>query len=63
MDSFYFSVVAVTTVGFGDLSCTTDAAKLFTVVFIVVGISIFGTLLDARLKWHGAKRMRSRSSS
>ena len=40
VDSFYFSVVAATTVGFGDITPDTDAAKLFTVVYIVFGISI-----------------------
>ncbi|MGI9644922.1 MAG: potassium channel family protein [Ilumatobacteraceae bacterium] len=50
VDSFYFSVVTATTVGFGDLTPDTDAAKLFTVIYIVVGISIIGTFLDARFK-------------
>ena len=63
VDSFYFSVVAITTVGFGDLSPTTDGAKLFTVAYILVGISIVGTYLDARLKRHSVKRVKSRSSS
>jgi len=50
VDSLYFSVVTATTVGFGDLTPDTDAAKLFTVVYIIVGISIIGTYLDARFK-------------
>lgn len=32
VDAFYFSAVAVTTVGFGDLAPSTDASKLFTVL-------------------------------
>ena len=40
VDAFYFSVVAVTTVGFGDLTPTRDASKLFSVVYIVVGVSL-----------------------
>ena len=63
VDSFYFSVVTVTTVGFGDLTPDTDAAKLFTVLYIVVGISIIGTYLDARLKRHGLRRVSRRSES
>ena len=50
VDSFYFSVVTATTVGFGDLTPDTDAAKLFTVLYIIFGISIIGTFLDARFK-------------
>lgn len=56
VDSLYFSVVTVTTVGFGDLTPDTDGAKLFTVLYIVVGISIIGTYLDLRLKRHSARR-------
>lgn len=52
VDSLYFSVVATTTVGFGDLTPDSDGAKLFTVLYIVVGLSIVGTFLDARLKRH-----------
>jgi voltage-gated potassium channel len=50
VDSFYFSVVTATTVGFGDITPDTDGAKLFTVVYIIFGISIIGTFLDARFK-------------
>ena len=57
VDSFYFSVVTITTVGFGDLTPTTDGGKLFTVLYIVVGISIFTTYLNARLKVHAARRI------
>lgn len=45
VDSLYFSVVAISTVGFGDLVPTSDGAKLFTVAYIIVGISIFAVFL------------------
>ena len=61
VDSFYFSVVTATTVGFGDITPDTDAAKLFSVLYIVVGIAIVGTFLDARLKRHSAERVAARS--
>lgn len=50
VDSIYFSVVAVTTVGFGDLSPSNDASKLFTVLYVLGGISIFAAYLNARLE-------------
>ena len=50
VDSFYFSSVALTTVGFGDLSPSTDASKLFTVFYIFAGISLIGGVLNAALK-------------
>lgn len=57
VDSLYFSVVAVTTVGFGDLSPSTDPSKLFTVGYILVGIAIITTYLNARLRQKGKKRI------
>lgn len=56
VDAFYFSAVAVTTVGFGDLTPSTDASKLFTVGYIFTGVAIFTTYLNARLKRRGLRR-------
>ena len=50
VDSFYFSVVAVTTVGFGDFAPTTDASKLFAVFYILIGISLIAAALNGRLR-------------
>jgi hypothetical protein len=57
VDSLYFSVVAVTTVGFGDLTPSTDSSKLFTVLYILSGISIMTTYLHARMNRRGIRRM------
>ena len=40
VDAFYFSVVTLTTVGYGDFAPQTDAGKLFTAVYALVGIGI-----------------------
>jgi len=56
VDSLYFSVVAVTTVGFGDLTPSTEASKLFTVAYVLVGISIITTYLHARMNRNVNKR-------
>jgi hypothetical protein len=53
VDSLYFSVVAVTTVGFGDLTPTSDGSKLFTVLYVLSGISIISVWLNERLRRHG----------
>ena len=55
VDSFYFCAVAVTTVGFGDITPSTDGSKLFTVVYIFAGISIVATFLDSRMKRHAVR--------
>ncbi len=40
VDSFYFTGVTMTTIGYGDLHPTTDFAKIFTVFFAFGGVSI-----------------------
>lgn len=56
VDSLYFSAVAVTTVGFGDLTPSTDGAKLFTVGYIFAGIGIVAAYVSARTEQRGMKR-------
>lgn len=46
IDSFYFSVVTLTTIGYGDFSPQTDAGKLFTVLYIVVGIGMILSFIN-----------------
>ncbi|WP_157054234.1 potassium channel family protein [Ruegeria sp. 6PALISEP08] len=43
LDSIYFSVVTISTVGFGDFSPETAAGKVFTMVYIIVGLGVFVT--------------------
>ena len=40
LDSFYFSAITLTTVGYGDLTPSTPAGKLFTVFYIFAGLGI-----------------------
>ncbi len=46
IDALYFSVITVSTVGYGDISPTTVAGKVFTMVYIVVGIGVFVALVS-----------------
>ena len=46
IDAFYFSVITLTTVGYGDLHPATDVGKLFTTIYIVVGIGILMAFID-----------------
>ena len=41
VDSLYFSVITISTVGYGDISPETVAGKLFTMVYVVTGIGVF----------------------
>jgi voltage-gated potassium channel len=40
LDAFYFSVVTMTTVGFGDVTPITQTGKLLTVLMIVTGVAL-----------------------
>jgi voltage-gated potassium channel len=46
-DSFYFSVITLTTIGYGDLSPSTTAGKIFTIVYIFVGLGIILGFVNA----------------
>lgn len=40
LDSFYFSVVTLATVGFGDLTPETGVGKAFTAVYVLAGVGL-----------------------
>jgi TRAP-type C4-dicarboxylate transport system permease small subunit len=40
VDSFYFTGVTLTSIGYGDLHPTTDISKVFTVIFGLSGVGI-----------------------
>ncbi len=56
IDSLYFSVVSLTTVGYGDVTPQTSAGKIFTMFYLIVGIGIFGAFISNVLKSRVAKR-------
>ncbi len=57
-DSVYFTIVTITTVGYGEIHPQTDAGKLFAIPVITIGVSsalstltvLFGALLEDRVR-------------
>lgn len=47
IDSLYFSVITITTVGYGDFTPQTDLGKLFTVFYIINGLGIIYGFINA----------------
>lgn len=45
--AFYFSIVAMSTVGFGDIVPSTADSRLFTTSIIILGITVFATSVSA----------------
>ena len=66
--SFYFSVVTLSTVGYGNLYPTTAASQLFTSFYILIGVAavvsslgIIGSAILDRRETKLMKRMESRN--
>lgn len=45
LDAYYFSVVTLATVGYGDLTPHTNFGKLFTTFYIFIGVGIITTFI------------------
>lgn len=50
IDSIYFSIITLTTIGYGDFSPQTDEGKLFTIFYILVGIGIILSFINTIYK-------------
>lgn len=58
LDSIYFSVITISTVGYGDIAPRTDAGKIITICYVLCGLGLFVATATAI-----ADRIISRASS
>ncbi len=47
IDAAYFSVITLTTIGYGDFSPVTDLGKLFTIGYIIMGVGVILGFINA----------------
>ncbi|MEM9035517.1 MAG: potassium channel family protein [Actinomycetota bacterium] len=47
LDALYFCVITLASVGYGDITPTTNAGKIFTMGYVVLGIGIFVALVTS----------------
>lgn len=50
LDSLYFAAITLSTVGYGDFSPQTDLGKLFTIVYIGIGVGLILAFINAVYK-------------
>ncbi len=46
IDSMYFSVITLSTIGYGDFSPATDEGKIFTILYIIIGVGIILSFIN-----------------
>ena len=56
IQSLYFSVVTMCTVGYGDFTPETAEAQVFTIFYILIGLGIFVALLSSVAKQYLAQK-------
>ncbi len=50
LNAYYFSVITLTTVGYGDIVPTTDLGKIFTTFYVLTGIGIIGLFANLLIR-------------
>lgn len=61
IDSLYFSVITLSTIGYGDFSPQTDGGKLFTILYILIGIGIILSFINTVYEHYNTVKLRERN--
>jgi voltage-gated potassium channel len=55
VDSYYFSVITLATVGYGDFVPHTTFGKIFTTFYILIGVGIITTFISYTVRRRASK--------
>jgi voltage-gated potassium channel len=57
LDSIYFCVITLTTVGYGDITPHTNPGKIFTIFYVLIGVGIIASSVAYLVRWAAEKRI------
>lgn len=46
LDSLYFCVMTMSTIGYGDLTPSSDVSKIFTILYSIISIGVFVSMVS-----------------
>ena len=62
LDAVYFSVITITTVGYGDIHPTNDITKIFTIFYVLLGVGIIAASLNILVRIAAQKRLNNQKA-
>lgn len=60
LDAFYFSFITLTTIGFGDFAPKTDEGKVFTIIYITIGVGIILAFINTLYHHYNSQKKKGK---